>query len=89
MLGGRPVRLRPTFNALVAAEEELGSLFALVERAAEGELKLSEMVALFWHCRDGGDDISRADFSASVAGAGLVQATPALKILIGQILGGR
>lgn len=90
MLGGHMVRLRPTFTALVAAEEELGSLFALVERAAEGALKLSEMVALFWHCRDGGDDdMSRAEFSASVAGAGLVQATPALKILIGQILGGR
>lgn len=90
MVNGRTVRLRPTFNALVAAEEELGSLFALVERAAEGQLKLSEMMTLFWHCRDGGDDdISRADFSAAVAEAGLVHATPALKILIGQILGGR
>ncbi len=89
ILGDHKVRLRPTFNALVAAEEELGSLFALVERAAEGSLKLSEMVTLFWHCRDSGNEMSRADFSASVADAGLVQATPALKILIGQILGGR
>lgn len=89
LLDGRPVRLRPTFNALVAAEEELGSLFAFVERAAEGQLKLSEMVTLFWHCRDGGDDMSRADFSVAIAEAGLVHVTPALKILIGQILGGR
>lgn len=89
ILAGRPVRLRPTFNALVAAEDELGSLFALVERAAEGKLKLSEMVTLFWNCRDGSDDIWRADFSAAIAEAGLVHATPALKILIGQILGGR
>ena len=42
--------LRPTFAALVAAEQELGPLFALVERAAAGGLKLSEMIALFWHC---------------------------------------
>lgn len=89
ILSGQSFRLRPTFNALVAAEDELGSLFALVERAADGRLKLSEMVALFWHCRDAADDISRTDFSAAVAEAGLVHATPALKILVSQILGGR
>lgn len=90
IVSGRAFRLRPTFSALVAAEEELGSLFALVERAAEGQLKLSEMVALFWHCRHEGDgDMLRADFSAAIAEAGLVHATPALKILIGQVLGGR
>ena len=49
--GDDGILLRPTFAALVAAEEELGPLFALVERAASGQLKLSEMVALFWHCR--------------------------------------
>ncbi len=50
---GRAARLlvlRPSFAALVAAEQELGPLFALVERAAEGRLALGEMVALFWHC---------------------------------------
>jgi len=50
-VGGEALPLRPTFAALVAAEEELGPLFALVERAAGGGLALSEMVALFWHCR--------------------------------------
>ena len=49
-LAGTAVTLRPSFQALVAAEQELGSLFALVERAAAGALGLSEMVALFWHC---------------------------------------
>jgi hypothetical protein len=74
---------------LVAAEEELGPLFALVERAATGELKLAEMVALFWHCRfDVADDITREMFSERVAAGGLAAATPALKILLGQILGG-
>ncbi len=81
--------LRPTFAALVAAEEELGPLFALVERAASGELKLSEMVALFWHCLDERDAVTRGEFSDSVVGGGLAAATPALKILLGQILGGR
>ena len=33
-LGGETLALRPSFAALVAAEEELGPLFALVERAA-------------------------------------------------------
>jgi hypothetical protein len=82
--------LRPTFAALVAAEEELGPLFALVERAADGRLKLSEMVALFWHCRhDAAPDLTREEFGEAIAEAGLSAATPALKILLGQILGGR
>lgn len=81
--------LRPTFAALVAAEEELGPLFALVERAAAGGLKLSEMVALFWHCLAEREGVSREQFSDAAAGAGLAAATPALRILLGQILGGR
>jgi hypothetical protein len=82
--------LRPTFAALVAAEEELGPLFALVERAADGRFKLSEMAALFWHCRhDAAPELSRDDFSEGITEAGLAAATPALKILLGQILGGR
>jgi Phage tail tube protein, GTA-gp10 len=82
--------LRPSFAALVAAEEELGPLFAMVERAAAGQLKLSEMVALFWHCRfDAPADLTREEFSESVATTGLAAATPALKTLLGQILGGQ
>ena len=84
------IMLRPSFAALVAAEEELGPLFALVERAAAGQLKLSEMVALFWHCRfKAPADLTRDAFSDSVTASGLVAATPALKTLLGQILGGR
>lgn len=82
-------RLRPTFAALVAAEEELGPLFALVERAAAGQLKLSEMVALFWHCLDRRDGVLRTDLGDAVIAAGLAAATPPLKSLLGQILGGR
>ena len=78
--------LRPTFTALVAAEEELGPLFALVERAASGALKLSEMVALFWHCLVQRDDLERDGFGAAVMEDGLAAATPALRVLLGQIL---
>ncbi|MEO0057576.1 MAG: hypothetical protein RIT17_1029, partial [Pseudomonadota bacterium] len=42
--------LRPSFENLVLAEAELGSLFALVERASQGMLTLAEMAALLWHC---------------------------------------
>ena len=75
--------------ALVAAEEELGPLFALVERAASGQLKLSEMVTLFWHCLKERDDLSREGFAELIAEAGLAAVTPALKALLGQILAGR
>ena len=81
--------LRPTFSALVAAEEELGPLFALVERAASGAIKLSEMVALFWHCLADREAVTREEFADAVVEGGLAAATPALKILLGQILGGR
>jgi Phage tail tube protein, GTA-gp10 len=81
--------LRPSFAALVAVEEELGPLFTLVERAAGGELKLSEMVALFWHCLIDKGAVTRSDFADTVVHGGLAGATPALKILLGQILGGQ
>lgn len=82
--------LRPTFSALVAAEGELGALFTLVERAAEGRLSLAEMVALFWHClRDAPEGLTREGFGEGVAAAGLSAATPVLRVLLGQILGGR
>lgn len=80
-------RLRPTFAALAAAEEELGPLFALVEKAAAGGLKQSEMIALFWHCLCE-KNIAREEFAEKVTAAGLAAATPALKILLAQILGG-
>ena len=83
------IAMRPSFAALVAAEDELGPLFALVERAAAGQLKLSEMVALFWHCRfNAPADLSREAFLDAVDCGGLVAATPALKMLLGQILSG-
>lgn len=90
IVAGEALRLRPTFAALVAAEEELGPLFALVERAADGQLKLAELTALFWHCLDPKpQDLTRERFSENVAGQGLAAATPVLRVLLGQILQGR
>lgn len=89
-VAGAELVLRPSFAALVAAEQELGPLFALVERAAEGRLGLGEMVALFWHClRERPEGLTREAFGEGVAAGGLAAATPALKILLGQILAGR
>ncbi|HWH22398.1 MAG TPA: gene transfer agent family protein [Allosphingosinicella sp.] len=89
-VGGEKLTLRPSFEALVAAEEELGPLFALVERAAEGKLKLSEMTSLFWHCvAERSETCSRERIGAAIAEAGLANVTPILKILLTQILQGR
>jgi Phage tail tube protein, GTA-gp10 len=82
--------LRPSFTALVNAEQEIGPLFLLVERAAAGTLSLTDMVALFWHCIDARPThLARVDFAEAVAAAGLATATPALKVLLGQILKGQ
>lgn len=89
-VGGEAFVLRPTFAALVAAEGELGPLFALVERAAEGKLALGELVALFWHCLQARPDgLTRERFGEAVAARGLAAATPALAVLLRQILQGR
>ena len=89
-VGGEAVRLRPSFEALVAAEEELGPLFALVERAAAGGLRVAEMAALFWHCADPPPEgLTREAIGAAIAEQGLARATPALRMLLGQILQGR
>jgi tail tube GTA-gp10-like protein len=89
-VGGEAILLRPSFAALVAAEAELGPLFALVERAAEGRLTLSEMTALFFHCADGrGEGCTRERIGQAIAEQGLAKATPALKTLLTQILQGR
>lgn len=86
-LAGRPVLIRPSFAALVAAEGELGPLFALCERAAAGQLTLAEMAALLWHCApDPGCD--RQGFADALVAGGLARATPALRSLLGQILAG-
>ncbi|MCU6455863.1 gene transfer agent family protein [Sphingomonas sp. A2-49] len=87
---GCEVVLRPSFQALVAAEGELGPLFALVERAAEGRLALGEMVTLFWHClRELPDGMTRERLGEAIVALGLAKVTPVLRVLIGQILAGR
>jgi hypothetical protein len=89
-IDGETLVLRPSFQALVAAEGELGPLFALVERAADGRLGIGEMVALFWHCRaDPPAALTREAFGEAVAAGGLSAATPVLRVLLAQILSGR
>jgi len=89
-IGGTAHVLRPSFGALVAAEAELGPLFALVERAADGRLALGELAGLFWHClRDRPAELTREAVGEALVAQGLAAVTPALRMLLGQILQGR
>jgi hypothetical protein len=89
-VGGADLRLRPTFAALCAAEAELGSLFEIVERAVAAKLKLHELVALFWHCLiERPEELTREALGEAMVATGLAKLTPALKVLLGQILQGR
>jgi hypothetical protein len=89
MINGTRLILRPSFAALVAAEQELGSLFDLVERAASGRLLLSEIVALFWHVAyDRPEHLTRDQLGDAMMKLGLAGVTPALKTLLKQILSG-
>lgn len=89
-LAGQTLALRPSFAALVKAEAEIGSLFALIDRASAGDLRIGELVTLFWHClapRPAG--LTRDAFGEAVAAGGLAQATPAFRALATSILTGR
>ena len=95
VLGGESHVLRPTFAALVAAEEEVGSLLALAERTGAGQLRLSETVALFWHCLDrrgeagaSEQEPDRAAFSDAVAATGLAACAEPLRAILRQVLQG-
>ena len=89
-LGGETLRLRPSFAALVAAEDELGPLFDLVDRAADGKLSLADMAALFWHCLvDRPSDLTRERLGEAIVEAGLATLSPVLRGILKQILGGR
>jgi hypothetical protein len=89
LVGGEPIVLRPSFEALVAAEEELGPLFALVERAADGGLRVSEMAAFFWHCAQHlPARPERERIGAAIAEGGLAGCAPVLKALLAQVLQG-
>ncbi len=88
VIGGVAHVLRPSFSALVEAEEELGALFALVERAGAGQLRLAEMAALFWHCLTERDGVTRETVGEAVITAGLAAASKPLRSLLAQILQG-
>ncbi|WP_281821950.1 GTA-gp10 family protein [Sphingobium sp. BS19] len=89
VVAGAVLTLRPSFAALVAAEAELGPLFALVERAAAGELRLSEMAGLFWHCLEARPEgLTREVLGEAVVAGGLRAAMPVLRVVLRQVLVG-
>ncbi|MBA2467629.1 MAG: gene transfer agent family protein [Sphingomonas sp.] len=89
-VGGERLVLRPSFTALVAAEQEMGSLFELVERASEGRLCLQEIAALFDHLSAGRPaGITRERIGQAIVEKGLSGVSPMLRIVLGQILQGQ
>lgn len=85
-LPGLLVRLRPTFGALVAAEGELGSLARVLERAGDGDARLADAAALFWHCA--AFDGERVEFEQRLAEAGLARLLPVYRRLLSLIFTG-
>jgi hypothetical protein len=88
LIAGQTYILRPSFEHLVAAESELGALFALVERAASGGLTLTEITALLWHCLPADTRPGRELVGAAVLEMGLIKATQPVRSLLAQILEG-
>ncbi|MEP0392314.1 MAG: gene transfer agent family protein [Erythrobacter sp.] len=88
-LGERKYCLRPSFENLVAAEAEIGSLFALVERASGGSLTLAEVSALLWHCLDADPRPSREEVGQAVLKQGLIDTTKPIRTILSQVLQGQ
>ncbi len=82
--------LRPTFSALVAAEAEIGSLLALLDRAGSGDVRLGDVGPLFWHSlKDGGPELDRQAFEAKLLDAGISRLLSPYRQLLAAIFGGR
>lgn len=88
VIAGQTYLLRPSFENLLAAESELGSLFALVDRAASGALTLTEITALLWHCLPAEARPERNIVGRSVLELGLVKVTQPVRAVLAQILEG-
>ena len=88
-LAGQPMTVRPSFAALVAAEQQVGPLFALVETAAAGKLTLADTVALIFHCLiDKPSDLTQQTLGDEIVQVGIAVLTPVLQTLLGQIIKG-
>jgi len=87
-LGATVYRLRPSFEALVAAEAEVGSLIALVERAGAGTLQLKDIVVLLHSCAlAGGHDVTRDAFAEAVLSEGVAATILPLKTILNSLMG--
>jgi hypothetical protein len=88
-LGDQTLTVRPSFQALVAAEQDVGPLFSLVEKAAAGQLTLADTVALIFHCIvDKPDAMTREALGELITQAGISALSPLLQKLLGQIIKG-
>lgn len=88
-IGDEQYVLRPSFENLVAAEEELGSLFAMVERASQGSLTIAEISTLLWHCLPHTGRPTREEAGEAVLNIGLIEATHPVRAVLAQVLQGR
>lgn len=81
--------LRPSFQALVAAEQEIGSLLALAARASTDGVPLQKMAVLFHHCARAVDPaVPDADvLGQRMLAAGLMPCLDAFQSLLAGLLG--
>ncbi|MEM8724551.1 MAG: gene transfer agent family protein [Pseudomonadota bacterium] len=87
-IGENTFVLRPNFSALVLAEDELGSLFALVERASGGSLTVAEVTCLLWHCLPTDNRPDRDTVGKAVIALGLIEAIKPIKTILSQVMKG-
>lgn len=88
-VGDERYALRPSFQAIAAAESELGSLVALAARADQG-ITVAQLACLFSHCHRAVDAKGPEPdtFGRLILQAGLGPALASFQALMHQILHG-
>lgn len=88
-LGTVTYTLVPSYANLVAAEQAVGPLFAIIDEAGNGRLSLVKLMSVLWCCVEPKSATLFQDvFCEACMKAGLVRLTPVFRMLIEQALGG-
>lgn len=91
-IGGTDWVLRPSFAALARIESEVAPLLALARDAAEGRVRLGDMVAVFRQCMIPGQAAQAVPdtetLGAWILEAGMVAVMPPYRDLLQTVLAG-
>ena len=91
VLGDKTICIRPTFEAIVAAEKELGSVVGLAMDAADGKVGFAAMALFLWYLIGTPEDSrpEQEDFGKDLLALGIAKVAEIFRDVLTLILNGR